>query len=48
MVEDGKNGLRSFEVVSNLGMEIGHLKTSRTDTLVRDTAGYIFKVTKKE
>ena len=27
-----------YEVVSNLGVEVGHLKTARTNTLVRDTA----------
>ena len=40
MVAKRKNGLNSFEVVSNLGVEVGHLKTARTDTLVRDTADY--------
>ena len=32
-----KNGLNSSEVVSNLGVEVGHSKTARIDTLVRDT-----------
>ena len=27
-------------MVCNLGVEVGHLKTARTDTLVRDTADY--------
>ena len=27
-------------MVSNLGVEVGHLKTARTNTLVRDTADY--------
>ena len=40
MVEKRKNGLNSFKVVLNLGVEIGHLKTARTNTLVRDTADY--------
>ena len=40
MVAKRKNGLNSFEVVPNLGVEVGHLKTARTDTLVRDTADY--------
>ena len=40
MVAKRKNGLNSFEVVPNLGVEVGHLKTARIDTLVRDTADY--------
>ena len=36
MVGNCKNGLNSFEVVSYLGVEVGHLKTARTNTLVRD------------
>ena len=37
-------------MVSNLGVEVGHLKTARTNTLVRDTADLqaIFEATKKE
>ena len=36
-----QNGdLNCYEVVSNLGVEVGHLKTARTNTLVRDTADY--------
>ena len=35
-----KNGLNSFDMVCNLGVEVGHLKTARTNTLVRDTADY--------
>ena len=39
---DGKRKtcLISLEVVSNLAMEVGHLKNARTNTLVRDTADY--------
>ena len=40
MVEKRKNGLNSFEVVSNLGVEVGHLKPARTNTVVRDAADY--------
>ena len=40
MVAKRKNGLNSFDMVCNLGVEEGHLKTARTDTLVRDTADY--------
>ena len=40
MVAKRKNGLNSFELVSNLGVEVGYLKTARTDTLVWDTADY--------
>ena len=40
MVAKRKNGLNSFKVVSNLGVEVGHLKTARRDALVRDTADY--------
>ena len=41
MVEKRHNGdSNCYEVVSNLGVEVGHLKTARTNTLVRDTADY--------
>ena len=40
MVKKCKNDLNSFEVVSNLGVEVGNLKTARTETLVRDTVDY--------
>ena len=41
IVEKRKNGdSNCCEVVSNLGVEVGHLKTARTNTLVRDTADY--------
>ena len=46
-VKKSKNGGKSkngdsncYEVVCNLGVEVGHLKTARTNTLVRDTADY--------
>ena len=50
MMEKCKNGLDSFEVVSNLGVEVDHLKTARINTLVQDTADYMLssKQLKKE
>ena len=40
MVEIAKRLLISYLVVSNLGAEVGHFKTARTNTLVCDTADY--------
>ena len=41
MVEKWHNGdSNCYEVVSNLGVEVCHLKTARTNTLGRDTADF--------
>ena len=42
-----KNGLYRYEGVSNLGVEVGLLKTADTDTLYRGLQT-IFKATKKD
>ena len=35
-----KGDLNSYEVVSNLGEEVGHFKTAHTDAIVHDTEDY--------
>jgi len=48
-LKNSKNGLNSYSGLYNLGVEVGHLKTTRTDILW-DTADYrsSSKTTNKE
>ena len=50
IVKNCKNDVNSFDVVSNLGVEVDHLKTARINTLAQDTADYMLssKQLKKE